>query len=225
MDEQDNMPNPKTKALNPIIYEKTQNGEEMYDVFSRLMKERILFIGEDITSDLANCIISQLLWLDKQNQDEEISIYINSCGGDLLSMFAIYDIMQHIKAPVYTFVIGTAASAAAVLLCAGQKEHRYSMPSAEIMIHQPSSYGLEGQVTDISLNARQMERGKKKMLTILARHTGKPYEQVERDCERDFYMDPPMAIKYGLIDAITTPNKELPQVTHESRFRKKWTKK
>lgn len=210
----------KIKALNPIIYEKTANGEEMYDVFSRLMKERILFIGEEITSDLANCVVSQLLWLDKQTQDEEISIYINSCGGDLISTFAIYDIMQYIKAPIYTFVIGTAASAAAVLLAAGTKGHRYALPNSEIMIHQPMCFGIEGQVTDITLNAKQMERDKKKMLTILARHTAKTYEQVQYDCERDFYMDPQMAIKYGIIDEITTPNKELPQVTHESRFRK-----
>lgn len=216
---------PKSKALNPIIYEKTVNGEEMYDVFSRLMKERILFIGEDITPELANCVISQLLWLDKQSSDEEISIYINSGGGDLTSCFAIYDIMQYIKAPICTFAIGTAASAAAVLLASGSKGYRAALINAELMIHQPSCFGIEGQITDVSINARQMERNKKKMLTILARHTGKTYEQVERDCERDFYMDPQAAIRYGLIDTITTPNKELPQVTHESRFRKKWQKK
>ena len=210
-----------TKALNPMIFEKMANEDELFsDVFSRLLKERILFLGEQITDELANCIISQMLWLDKQSQDEEINIYINSGGGDICSMFAIYDIMQHIKAPIYTFVIGTAASAAAVLLCAGTKGHRYSLPSSEIMIHQPSCYGIEGQITDISINAKQMERDKKKMLTILARHTGKTYEQVQRDCERDFYLDPPNAIKYGLIDAITTPAKELPPILHESRFNK-----
>jgi len=210
----------KPKAMNPLIYEKTANGEEMYDVFSRLMKERILFIGEDITSDLSNCVISQLLWLDKQSQEEPIEIYINSDGGELISAFAIYDIMQHIKAPIYTFVIGGAASAAALLLAAGTHGNRFAMPNAEIMIHQPSVGGISGQITDVSLSAKQLERNKKKMLNILARHTGKTYEQVGRDCERDFYMDPPLAIKYGLIDQITTPNKELPQILHESKFRR-----
>ena len=205
-----------TRALNPLIYEKTANGEEIYDVFSRLMKDRILFIGEDITSDLANCVISQLLWLDKQS-DDEISIYINSNGGELTSMFAIYDIMQYIKAPIYTFVIGTAASAAAVLLAAGTKGYRFAMPNSEIMIHQPLAYGIEGQITDINLTSKQMDRSKKKMVNILARHTGKTYEQVERDCDRDFWMNPTMAVRYGLIDQIHGANKPLSEVLHEPR--------
>ena len=215
------MKNSSIKAINPMIYEKMSNGEEIYsDVYSRLLKDRIIFLGEEITDELANCIISQMLWLDKQSQDEEINLYINSGGGDLIGCFSLYDIMQFIKSPVYTFVIGIAASAAAVLLCAGTKGKRFSLPSSQIMIHQPSCYGLEGQTTDITINAKQMERDKKKMLNILARHTGKTYEQVQRDCERDFYLDPTMAIKYGLIDAITTPAKELPPILHESRFNK-----
>jgi len=219
------MQNKHHKAFNPLIFEKSASGDEVYyDVFSRLLKERIIFVGEEITDELANSVVSQLLWLDKQSEEERIEMYINSEGGNLISMFAIYDIMQHVKAPVYTFALGTAASAAAVLLAAGKKGCRFSLPSSEIMIHQPLCFGIEGQVTDITINAKQMERNKKKMLNILARHTNKTYEMVERDCERDFFMDPPLAIKYGIIDEITGPSKdkEMPPVMHEKPFRKNW---
>jgi ATP-dependent Clp protease protease subunit len=204
------------KAINPLIYEKTSEGEEMYDIFSRLLKERILFIGEDIMPDLANCIVSQLLFLDKQSEEEPIHIYINSDGGDLSSMFAIYDIMQFVKAPIYTYVLGTAASAAAVLLAAGNKGCRIALPNSEIMMHQPIG-GVSGQITDITLTSKQMERSKRKMITILARHTGKTYECVERDCDRDYWMNPTMAIKYGIIDEVSKVNKQLPEVLHEVR--------
>ncbi|MFZ4768694.1 MAG: ATP-dependent Clp protease proteolytic subunit [Ferruginibacter sp.] len=215
----------KNKAINPIIYEKTANGEEIHDIFSRLLKERILFIGEEITSDLANCVVSQLLWLDKQSQEEAINIYINSPGGEITSMFAIYDIMQYIKAPIYTFVIGSAASAAAVLLAAGTNGYRFALPSSEIMIHQPWAAGLQGQISEIAISTKQLQRDKKKMLTILARHTGKTYEQIEKDCDRDFYLDPQTAIKYGIIDKITAPSKELPPINRDSNLKKPNLKK
>lgn len=210
----------RRSVLNPLIYEKTANGEEIYDVFSRLMKDRIVFIGEDITPDLVNCLVSQLLWLEKQEEDEPIHLYINSGGGDLTSMFAIYDIMQLVKSPIYTYCLGIAASAAAVLLSAGSKGNRYALPNSEIMIHQPLAFGVEGQVTDVSIISRQLERSKTNMIKILARHSGKSYEQVEADCQRDLWLNPTEAIKYGLIDKMTTPSKELPSIEHVKKPRK-----
>ena len=211
----------RPRLLNPLIYEKTANGEEMYDVFSRLMKERILFIGEGIDSFVANSLVSQLLWLDSQNQDKEISLYINSPGGEISAMFAIYDIMQYIKAPVYTYVIGLAASAAAVLLSAGAKGGRYALPNSEIMIHQPWIDMLGGSITDINIQTKQLIRDKRKLISILARHTGKPFEHVERDCERDFFMTPREAIKYGLIDHYTEINKPIPELIHDNKFNRR----
>lgn len=207
----------KPRLLNPIIYEKTDKGVEIYDVFSRLMGERIVFLGEDIDSDVANSIVSQLLWLDHQDDEKEIHLYINSGGGDISAMFAMYDIMNYIKSPICTYVIGLAASAASILLCAGTKGSRYSLPNSEIMIHQPWIGGLSGQVTDVDIQTKQLIRTKKAVVSILARHTGNTYEKIERDCERDLWLTPEMAVKYGLIDEITEPNKELPPVLFEKK--------
>ena len=206
--------------INPLIYEKTANGEKISDVFSRLMEERIIFLGEDIDSDVANNIVSQLLWLDNQSDEKEIHLYINSAGGCVNSMFAIYDIMQYVKAPLCTYVIGLAASAASVLLCAGTKGSRYSLPNSEIMLHQPWINGIFGQVTDVNIQAAQLSKTKKSILSILARHTGNTFEKVERDCERDLWLTPEMAIDYGLIDQITQSNKELPPLLHEKKSKK-----
>jgi ATP-dependent Clp protease protease subunit len=212
--------NIKPLLINPLIYEKTANGEKISDVFSRLMEERIIFLGEDIDSDVANNIVSQLLWLDNQSDEKEIHLYINSAGGCVNSMFAIYDIMQYVKAPICTYVIGLAASAASVLLCAGTKGSRYSLPNSEIMVHQPWINGIFGQVTDVNIQAEQLNKTKKSILSILARHTGNTYEKVEKDCERDLWLTPEMAIKYGLIDEITQPNKEIPPLLHEKKTKK-----
>ena len=206
--------------INPLIYEKTANGEKISDVFSRLMEERIIFLGEEIDSDVANNIVSQLLWLDSQSDEKEIHLYINSPGGCVNSMFAIYDIMQYVKAPICTYVIGLAASAASVLLCAGTKGSRYSLPNSEIMLHQPWINGIFGQVTDVNIQAAQLNKTKKSILSILARHTGNTYEKVERDCERDLWLTPEMAVKYGLIDEITQSNKEIPPLLHEKKIKK-----
>lgn len=192
------------KCYNPIIYEKTDNGEMYYDVFSRLLKERIIFLGGQIDSDLANSIICQLLWLEKQSEDD-IQIYINSEGGDLASMFAMYDVMQYIKPNISTCVVGMAASAAAVLLSAGTPGMRYSLPNSEIMIHQPLSWGGGGQVTDIEITTIQLKKAKTNMLNILATSTNKPFEQIKQDCERDFWLSPEEAVTYGLIDEIVQP--------------------
>lgn len=209
-----------TKAYNPVIYERTSEGDFTYDIYSRLLKDRIIFLGEDLDSEVANCLVSQMLWLDKQSNDP-ISLYINCNGGDISGLFAIYDIMQFIDSPINTFVLGIAASAAAVLLCAGDKGSRYALPNSEIMIHQPLS-GCQGQVTEISIYNKQLIKSKKKMISIIARHCGKPYEEVERDCERDFWLSPEEAIKYGLIDKITEKckGKELPPLKHIKYFKK-----
>ncbi len=209
----------KQKAYNPIVYEKTAAGEEsMYDIWSRLLRDRIVFLGEDLDSDVANCIVSQLLWLDKQNNDP-ISLYINCNGGDISGLFAIYDIMNFIESPVHTFVLGIAASAAAVLLCAGDKGNRYALPNSEIMIHQPLS-GVQGQITEINIYNKQLLKSKKKMISIIARHSGKAYEEVEKDCERDFWISPEEAVRYGLIDKITETNKQVPPLKHIKYFKK-----
>lgn len=200
----------RPKLITPLIYEKTANGEEITDVFSRLMKERIIFLGEDIDSDVANNVVSQLLWLDSQNEDKEIHLYINSGGGDISAMFAMYDIMQYIKAPICTYVIGLAASAASILLCAGTKGCRYSLPNSEIMIHQPWIGGVGGQVTDVDIQTKQILKTKRTVLSILARHTGNTLKKVSRDCERDMWLTPEMALDYGLIDEITQPSKTIP---------------
>ena len=205
------------KNFNPIIYERTAEGEEMYDVFSRLMKERIIFVGEEIEPEMANIIIAQLLWLDNQKADKEISLYINSPGGSISALFAIYDAMQYVKAPISTIAIGEAASAAAVLLSAGTKGNRLALPNTEIMIHQVLVSQLSGQATDIEISAKQLLKSKQQLVEILARHCGQPYEKVLRDCERDYYMTPKQAIKYGLIDGITTTHKEIPALIHEKK--------
>jgi ATP-dependent Clp protease protease subunit len=202
---------PSRRGLyNPIIYEKTAEGEEMYDVFSRLMKERIIFISGPIEQENSDAIIAQLLWLDNQNSKKPISLYINSEGGAVSSMFALYDAMQFIKSEVYTYVIGVAQSAAAVLLAAGNRGNRVALPNSVIMIHQPWAAGIGGQVTDIEIEAKQLYRDKRKMIEILARHTGQTYEKVAADCERDNYITPQEAVAYGIVDEITPPQKQIP---------------
>jgi len=205
------MNNSKLGINNPLIIDSTFDGEMItYDIFSCLMKERIIFISGEIAQENTDIIIAQLLWLD-YNSQKDIKIYINSEGGDVQCVSALYDVMQFIKAPVSTFAIGKAFSAAAVLLCAGTKGKRYSLPNTTIMIHQPWISGTAGgKAIDMEIEAKQLKEDKRVILEIIARHTGNTYEKVANDCEYDFYLTSEQALKYGMIDAITTPQKEIP---------------
>ncbi|HEX3100039.1 MAG TPA: ATP-dependent Clp protease proteolytic subunit [Patescibacteria group bacterium] len=187
--------------LVPMVIEKSPMGERAYDIYSRLLKERIIFLGEPIDDAVVNTIIAQLLFLDADNSNEDIKIYINSPGGSVTSAMALYDSMQHVKSDVSTIVLGQAASAAAVLLAAGTKGKRLALPNARIMIHQVMG-GMEGQQTDVEIQAREMLRIKNQLNEILAKHTGQTVKKIESDTDRDYFMTPDEAKKYGLIDKI-----------------------
>jgi len=187
--------------LIPTVIEKSQFGERAYDIYSRLLKERIIFLGGPIDDDVANIVIAQMLFLTAENDKEDIRLYINSPGGSVTSCMAVYDTMQHIKPDVETICVGQAASAAAVLLACGAKSKRYSLPNARIMIHQPMGEA-GGQATDIAIHAKEILRVKESLNEILAKHTGKSKNQIEQDSERDRYMSAVEALKYGLIDKI-----------------------
>lgn len=187
--------------LVPMVIEKSPMGERAYDIYSRLLKDRIIFLGEAIDDAVVNTIIAQLLFLDTENDSEDIKIYINSPGGSVTSAMALYDSMQHVKADVSTIVIGQAASAAAVLLAAGAKGKRYALPNARVMIHQVMG-GVEGQQTDVEIQAREMLRMKNQINEIMSKHTGQNLKKIEQDTERDYFMIPEEAKKYGLIDKI-----------------------
>lgn len=185
----------------PIVIENDGRGERSYDIYSRLLKDRIIFVGGEIEDNIANSIIAQLLFLDAQDKEKDIVMYINSPGGVITSGLAIYDTMRHIKADVSTVCIGQAASMGAVLLAAGTKGKRYSLPNSRIMIHQPLG-GARGQATDIQIQAKEIERIKELMNIILSEATGKTVEEIYKDTERDNFMSPEEAISYGLIDKI-----------------------
>ena len=185
----------------PIVIENDGRGERSYDIYSRLLKDRIIFVGGEIEDNIANSIIAQLLFLDAQDKEKDIVMYINSPGGVITSGLAIYDTMRHIKADVSTVCVGQAASMGAVLLAAGTKGKRYSLPNSRIMIHQPLG-GARGQATDIQIQAKEMERIKELMNKILSDATGKTVEEIYKDTERDNFMSPEEAISYGLIDKI-----------------------
>lgn len=187
--------------LVPIVVEKSQMGERAYDIYSRLLKERIIFLGEPIDDTVANIIIAQLLFLDAENSKEDIKIYINSPGGSVTSALALYDTMQHVKSDVATICLGQAASAAAVLLACGAKGKRYSLPNARVMIHQVMG-GVEGQQKDVEIQAREMLRIKNQINQILTKHTGQPLKKIEVDSDRDYFMTAEEAKKYGIIDKI-----------------------
>ena len=187
--------------LIPTVIEKTSYGERAYDIYSRLLKDRIIFLGGPIDDVVANSIIAQLLFLDSQNSKEDIRIYINSPGGQVTSSLAIYDTMQYVKADVATICIGTAASAAALLLAAGAKGKRSILPNGEVMIHQVMG-GTQGQATDIDIHAKHILNIKKKLNEILAKHTGQKITKVEQDAERDYFMSAEEAKKYGIVDKI-----------------------
>ena len=191
-------------SLVPYVIEQTRKGERSYDIFSRLLKDRIIFLGEDVNSTTASLIIAQMLFLESEDPDKEIYFYINSPGGSVTDGLAIVDTMNYIKCPVSTFCLGLAASFGAVLLANGEKGKRFAMPNAEILIHQPliAGGGISGQTTDIKIHAEQMIKTRERLTKILADRTGKPLEQVMQDTERDNYMTAEEALEYGLIDEI-----------------------
>ena len=193
--------------LIPMVIEQTGRGERAYDIYSRLLKDNIIFIGTPIDDNVANLVIAQLLFLEAENPDKDISIYINSPGGSVSAGLAIYDTMQFIKPDVSTICIGQAASMGAVLLAGGTKGKRFSLPNSRILIHQPMG-GMQGQASDIEIHAREISRIKSLLNNILAKHTGKPVSQIEKDTDRDNIMSPEEAIAYGLMDRIITKKEE-----------------
>jgi len=195
----------KFMNLIPTVIEKTQYGERAYDIYSRLLRERIIFLGGPIIDPVANSIIAQLLFLASKDPKKDIQLYINSPGGILTSGLAIYDTMQYIKCPVSTVCIGSAASAAAVLLAAGTKGKRYSLPNSQILLHQVAISGVSGEAIEVEIAAKQIIKLKEKVNKILAKHTGQPLEKVERDTDRDFYLSADEAKEYGLIDVVIKP--------------------
>ena len=188
-------------ALIPYVVEQTGRGERSYDIYTRLLKDRIIFLGEEVTDDSANVIVAELLFLEAEDPDKDIHLYINSPGGSVSAGMAIYDTMQYIKCDVSTICLGMAASMGAFLLAGGAKGKRLSLPNAEIMIHQPSG-GAKGKATDIEIVAEQILKIKKRMNRILAENTGQPLEKVAHDTELDNYMTAEEALKYGLIDKV-----------------------
>lgn len=189
--------------LIPMVIQKSHDGERAYDIYSRLLKERIIFLGEPIDDAVVNTVIAQLLFLDAENSKEDIKLYINSPGGSVSAALALYDTMHHVKADVSTICIGQAASAAAVLLAAGAKGKRISLPNSRVLIHQVMG-GAEGQQKDIVIAANEITRIKNQLNSILARHTGQPVKKIETDTDRDFWMTAEEAKKYGIIDKIIT---------------------
>ena len=190
-------------SLVPMVVEQSNRGERSYDIYSRLLKDRIIFLGEEVNDVTASLVVAQLLFLAAEDPDKDINLYINSPGGSVTAGMAIYDTMQYIKCDVSTICIGMAASMGAFLLAGGAKGKRYALPNAEVMIHQPSG-GARGQATDIRIHAENILRTKAKLNQILAENTGKPVQEVERDTERDNFMSAEEAKAYGLIDAVIT---------------------
>jgi len=190
-------------ALVPYVIESTSRGERSYDIYSRLLKERIIFLGEEVNDVSASLVVAQLLFLESEDPGKDINLYINSPGGSVTAGMAIYDTMNYIKCDVSTVCIGMAASMGAFLLAGGAKGKRYALPNAEIMIHQPSG-GAKGQATEIQIAAENILKTKKRLNEILAANTGKPYETIAADTERDNYMSAQEAAEYGLIDSVIT---------------------
>ena len=189
--------------LVPYVVEQTSRGERSYDIFSRLLNDRIIFLGNQVTENTASLVVAQLLYLEAQDPDKDIQLYINSPGGSVTDGMAIYDTMQYVKCDVSTICVGLAASMGAFLLAAGTKGKRIALPNAEIMIHQPSA-GTQGQITDMAIHLKRLEIIKKRMNEILAANTGKSIEEVTAACERDNFMSAEEALQFGLIDKIIT---------------------
>jgi ATP-dependent Clp protease protease subunit len=195
-------------SLIPIVIEQSSRGERAFDIYSRLLRDRIIFLGTAITDDVANVIIAQMLFLESEDPDKDIHFYINSPGGLVTAGMAIYDTMQYIKADVSTLCMGQAASMAAVLMAAGVKGKRFALPHVRVMLHQPMG-GFQGQATDIDIHAREILRLREELNHILASHTGRPLEQIQTDTERDFFMSGAQAKEYGLVDEVISARTNL----------------
>ena len=188
----------------PFVIEQTHQGERTYDIYSRLLKDRIIFLGDEITDDVANVIIAQMLFLEAENIEKEIRLYINTPGGSITAGLAIYDTMQYIRPKVATYCIGMAASMGAVLLAAGNPKSRYSLPHSRILIHQPMG-GVKGQATDIAIHAKEIQYLKDVITHIMVKHTGNNLEKISRDMDRDYFMSSKDAKEYGIIDEVIEP--------------------
>jgi ATP-dependent Clp protease protease subunit len=195
------------RALIPMVVESTGRGERAYDIYSLLLRERIVFLGTPINDQVANTIVAQLLYLSREDPEREIQMYINSPGGHIHAGMAIYDTMQMIPAPVHTYAVGMTASMGTVLLAAGESENRYALPNATVHMHQPLG-GAQGQATDIEIHAKEILRLRARLNDILVRHTGQTLERIEQDTERDFFLDAEGAAEYGLVDHVLEIEKE-----------------
>jgi ATP-dependent Clp protease protease subunit len=185
--------------LIPTVVEPAERGERSFDIYSRLLRERVVFLGEEMTAEVANLVVAQLLFLEAESPERDIALYINSPGGDMTALFAIYDTMEAVRPDVATWCIGQAASAAAVLLAAGAPGKRYALTNARVLLHQPHG-GTQGQAEDIRIHAEEFVRQRRMMEEILARHTGQPIERIHEDLDRDFILDPQEAVDYGVVD-------------------------
>ncbi len=197
--------------LVPYVIEQTNRGERMYDVYSRLLKERIIFLGSAIDSEVSNVVVAQMILLEQQNPERDIQLYINSPGGSVDAGLAIYDTMQFISSPINTICVGLAASMGSLLLLAGTKGKRLALPHSRIMIHQPLIYGggISGQVSDIEIEAKELVRTKKIFIEIMSRHTSKPSNSIEKDVDRNNYMSAQEALEYGIIDRVVEPRNKV----------------
>jgi ATP-dependent Clp protease, protease subunit len=189
-------------VLIPMVVEQTSRGERAYDIYSRLLKDNVIFLGQPIDDNIANLVIAQLLFLEAENPEKDISLYINSPGGSITAGFAIYDTMKYVKPDIATICIGQCASFAAVLLAAGTKGKRYALPNARVLIHQPWLQGLGGQASDIDIHAKDILRMRHRLNEILADHTGQPIERIERDTDRDYILEAKAAQEYGIVDQV-----------------------
>jgi len=197
--------------LVPVVVEQTSRGERSFDIYSRLLKERIVFLGTPIDDAVGNLIMAQLLHLESEDPDKDINLYVNSPGGDITSLFAIYDTMQYIKPDVSTICMGQAASAAAVLVLAGTKGKRYALPHSRILLHQPHG-GAQGQAVDIEIQAKEITRYRKLLEELIAEHTGQPLEKVAKDTDRDYILTAEEAVAYGVVDEVITSRKIKPEL-------------
>ncbi|MBW1701292.1 MAG: ATP-dependent Clp endopeptidase proteolytic subunit ClpP [Deltaproteobacteria bacterium] len=200
--------------LIPMVIEQSSRGERAYDIYSRLLKDRIIFVGETVEDSMANTIIAQMLFLESEDPDKDINLYLNSPGGVTTSGLAIYDTMQYIRPEIATICVGQSASLAALLLAAGTKGKRYALPNARIMIHQPLG-GMQGQATDIDIHAREILKTRDTLNQILAKHTGQDIETIQKDTERDFFMSSEQAKEYGIVDKVITTREMPNQLTQK----------
>jgi len=194
----------------PYVVEQTHRGERSYDIYSRLLKDRIIMLGTEIDDEVANVVVAQMLFLESEDPDKDINVYVNSPGGSVTAGLAIYDTMQYVKPAVSTICIGQAASMGAMLLLAGAKGKRFALPNARIMIHQPMG-GVKGQAADIDIQAREILRLRDKLNEIVVKHTGQPLERIEKDTDRDYFMGPLEAKQYGIIDEVVVQKKAMPR--------------